>query len=241
MRTPAPMRSPPSGSSSIRSEGSRLTSTSRSGRGDAELHVVDEVRAAGEERPRGRRARRPARPRRRRRWPARSRSGFIARDRRDRRDDVRVGGAAAEVAAHPLADLLVVELDVVGVEVLGHVARPAGFDLVEHRRPPSRSGPACSSRTGSASWSRNARCTGCRSSPSARPAAVTIVGAVVGHGQGQAAVDAAAVEQDGAGAALAVVTALLGAGDAEMLAQRVEQTWSGCRRSVGARCHRPSG
>ena len=47
--------------------------------------------------------------------------------------------------------------------------------------------------------------------------------AVVRDGERQAGVDAAAIEQHGAGAALAVVAALLGAGEPELLAQHVEQ------------------
>jgi hypothetical protein len=46
---------------------------------------------------------------------------------------------------------------------------------------------------------------------------------LVHHGQRQAGVDALAVEQHRAGAALAMVAALLGAGQVQVLAQRVEQ------------------
>src|SRR6476620_2902198 len=49
----------------------------------------------------------------------------------DRRDDVRVGATAAEIAAHALADLRVREGDL-GGQVLGDVARPAGPHLGEH-------------------------------------------------------------------------------------------------------------
>jgi len=49
------------------------------------------------------------------------------------------------------------------------------------------------------------------------------LGVLVRDGEGQAAIDAPAVEQDGAGAALPVVAALLGAGEAEPLAQRIQQ------------------
>ena len=49
------------------------------------------------------------------------------------------------------------------------------------------------------------------------------LGAVMHHGQSQAGVDALAVEQDGAGAALAVVAALLGARQLQVFAQGVEQ------------------
>ena len=47
--------------------------------------------------------------------------------------------------------------------------------------------------------------------------------ALVHDGERQARVDAPAVDQHGAGAALPVVAALLGAGQVQMLAQRVEQ------------------
>ena len=108
LRTPAPIRRPPSGSSSIASSGRRVTSTSSAGVLDAEPHEVDEVRAAAEVARaaaprRGARARRP-RPRR-----ARRRTASSAPTVRDRRDDVHVGAAAAQVAAHALADLVVVE------------------------------------------------------------------------------------------------------------------------------------
>ena len=47
--------------------------------------------------------------------------------------------------------------------------------------------------------------------------------ALVHHGEGKAAVDAAAVDVDRAGAALAVVAAFLGAGEVDALAEGVEQ------------------
>ncbi len=48
-------------------------------------------------------------------------------------------------------------------------------------------------------------------------------GAVVGDGEQQAAVDAPPVDQDRAGAALAVVAALLGTGQAEVFPQQVQE------------------
>ena len=60
--------------------------------------------------------------------------------------------------------------------------------------------------------------------------------ALVHHGERQAGVDAPAVDQHRAGAALAVVAALLGAGEAEVLAQRVEQR---VRGSSVRRCAAP--
>ena len=121
---------------------------------DAEPHQVDEVRAAAEER---RARRRPSRRDRRRARRRRARSGTASPSRHllDRGDDVRVGAAAAQVAAHPLADL-------VRVEPRQRRRRSASRGSASRPRPrpasrrPSRSGPACSSRTGSASCSMNA-------------------------------------------------------------------------------------
>ena len=52
---------------------------------------------------------------------------------------------------------------------------------------------------------------------------VVIVGAVVATASARQELIAPAVDQDGAGAALAAVAALLGAGQVEALAQQVEQ------------------
>ena len=52
---------------------------------------------------------------------------------------------------------------------------------------------------------------------------VVMLVALVHHGEGQAGIDAPAVHQHRAGAALAVVAALLGAGEAQVFAQGVEQ------------------
>ena len=94
---------------SISASAAARTSTSSAGVGDAELHQVDEVRAAG----RGTRARRAAasarrRPPRRRR--ARRRTASLRAPPRSRATMFDVRAAAAEVAAHPLADLVLVEL-----------------------------------------------------------------------------------------------------------------------------------
>ena len=47
--------------------------------------------------------------------------------------------------------------------------------------------------------------------------------AVVHAGEGEAGVDPSTVQKDGAGAALAMVAALLGAGETEMMAEGVEE------------------
>ena len=120
---------------------------------DAVLHEVDEVGAAAEELCALWRRRRGWR--RRGRWRAGRRrgscSGLLMRDGADGGDDVGVGAAAADVAAHAFADLVVGELRGGAVwpvskqttgELAALVLRRAG-------RRRSRSGRGCSSRTGS--------------------------------------------------------------------------------------------
>src|SRR5258708_39229254 len=50
----------------------------------------------------------------------------------DRLDDVRIGAASADVAAHALAEFGSRHLRLRG-QVGGHMARNAGLDLIEHR------------------------------------------------------------------------------------------------------------
>jgi len=50
----------------------------------------------------------------------------------DRRDNIGVGGAAAQIAAHALADLLIVEGDVRSRQISAHRAGPAVFGLAQH-------------------------------------------------------------------------------------------------------------
>ncbi len=64
------------------------------------------------------------------------------------------------------------------------------------------------------------------------------LGLLVRDGEGQAAIDAPPVEQDGAGAALPVVAALLGACECEPLAQRIQQSGAGINgQMVGGPVH----
>ena len=178
MRTPAPIRRPPSSS--------RLDPVVRQprdvdeqlGRLDAEPHQVDEVRAAG--RGTSRPARRPAsRPRRAASFGALVAERLQRATVLDRRDDVRVGAAAADVAAHPLADLVRGRASAPR-DVARDVARPARVDLVEHPdRRADLAGRAVAALE--PSCSTNAACSGCsavrppgpRSSTISAPSCVT--------------------------------------------------------------------
>ena len=72
-------------------------------------------------------------------------------------------------------------------------------------------------------FSQKAVCIGWRSSPSARPSMVLIVGAVGLDGEHRAGLDRPAIDVDGAGAALAGVAADVGAGQVEILAQGLDE------------------
>ena len=151
----------------------------------------------------------------------------------DRLDDVGIGAAAADVAAHALAQLGIGQLRRRG-QVGGDVAGDAGLDLVEHRHGradlPGRAVAALIAVVldeGGLHRMQVLR----RAEPLDGGDAV----ALVHHRQRQAGVDPPPVDDHRAGAALAVVAALLGAGEMQMLAQRVEQRGAGIDRRVHAR------
>src|SRR5699024_10975428 len=124
-------------------------------------------------------------------------------------DDGRVGATATQVAAHAFADLGVVDLHRC-VRVIGGVAGHARFDLVQHaHRGTDLARCAVPTLVGVMF----------EEGPGDRVGAFLTLGqagsggqvrSVVGHGQGQAGQHATAVEQNGAGPALAVITPLLG-------------------------------
>ena len=114
-RASAPIRRPPPGSSLDPVEaGDARDVDDPVGSGDTEPQPVEQLGAAGEHRGPGlaRRfqPRRATLRRARRRTGASARRGVVLGGRRglDGLDDLRVGAAAADVAAHPLADLVLV-------------------------------------------------------------------------------------------------------------------------------------
>ncbi len=128
----------------------------------------------------------------------------------DRRDDVGIGAAAADVAAHQLADLVVGLRPAFGQQARGRadLARRAVAALecvVVDERLLQRMQRAVHRQAFDGGD----------------------LGAILHDGEREARIDAPAVDQDRAGAALPVVAALLGAGQVEMVAQRIEQ---GCPR-----------
>ncbi len=75
----------------------------------------------------------------------------------------------------------------------------------------------------SAWFSRNAACIGCSSPSLARPSIVVTSAPSACDREHGAGLDRAAIDVDHAGAALAGVAADMGAGEAEMLAQELDQ------------------
>ncbi len=131
----------------------------------------------------------------------------------DRRDNIGIGGAAAQIAAHALADLLVVQGDVRSRQIIAHRAGPTGLGLAQHadrRANLSRGTVAALKRV-----MRDERLLeGMQVVAIGRqPLDGDDLGVLVRDGEGQAAIDASAIEQDGAGSALPMIAALLGAGD----------------------------
>ena len=138
----------------------------------------------------------------------------------DRGDDVGIGGAAADIAAHAFAHFCRAERHL--VQILGDMAGDAGLDLLQHGHGgtdlPRRAIAALVTIMDDERFLHRVQRLG-----RAQPLDRRHILAVMHHRQRQAAVDAPAFDDDGAGAALAMVAALLGAGELEMFAQRIEQ------------------
>ena len=184
---------------------------------DVELHQVDQVRAAGEKRAPACRARREAPSARR---GARVANGFMRclaspspRTRLDRRDDVRGTRRSGRCCRSSRSRI---SSSAIGCAAVVRLARAAATAL-------DRSARACSSRTGSASCSMNASCIGCSAVACARPSMVVISPPSCMTASVRHEFTRRPSTQHGARAALAVVAALLRAGEPELLAQRVEQ------------------
>ncbi len=144
------------------------------------------------------------------------------RDAADGRDDVRIGGAPTDVAAHPLADLLIGQRDPRRGHVSGGVAGPARLHLGEHadgRTDLARSAVAALEAVTLDEGALH----GVQAIGNAQAFDRHDLVVLMHHGERQTGVDAPAVDQHRAGAALPVITPLLGPAQAQVLAQRVEQ------------------
>ena len=144
-------------------------------------------------------------------------------------DDVGVGSAATDVAGHALADFVVGELRVIGVA--GAEADDGEltlFALVNGGDGGADLAWGAVTALESVMFEKGLLY---------RMKVFTVgkafdggdLRAFGGEGEGEAGVDAAAVDEDGAGAALAVIATLLAAGHIEVFAQRVQEGGAGCR------------
>src|SRR5215217_3577432 len=140
----------------------------------------------------------------------------------DRRDDPRVGSAAADVAAHPFADLVVREPGRRHGHVFGDVAHVAAARLFEEP-----DGGADLPRRAVAALEAvvldEGRLHRVELIPLRQPLDRRDLPALEGGGERQARQDAPPVDEHRAGPALPLVAALLRAGEREPFAQRVEQ------------------
>ena len=216
------MRSPPSGVASILSSARPFTSIRCARRFDLELHQVEQIGAACDEL--GALLARCGRRSLGRRVRALVGEGLHALppgDLGDRIDDVGIGAAAADVAAHALADLGSRRLRR-RRQVGAHMARNAGLDLVEHRNRradlPGRAVAALIAVMLHEGGLHRVQVVG-RAQPLDGGDAV----ALVHDRQREARRDPPPVDDHGARAALALIAPLLGAGEVQVLAQRVEQ------------------
>src|ERR1043165_7179513 len=129
----------------------------------------------------------------------------------DRGDDVDVAAAAAEIAAHPLADL------VVGTRVSLAQQRRAGAEL-----------PRGAVAALEAVVADEGGLQGVESVVAGKTFdGDDLLPAAVHDGEREAGVVAPAVDQHGAGAARALVATLLGSGEVEVLAQGIEEGGAG--------------
>src|SRR6267143_3570969 len=217
LRTVAPILSPPSGSCSILSRGRRLMSTTCSGRSTFSF-----IRSSSVVPPATKRTLAPCcaalavalaaiaadafSARRNSKVCMAARSLGLAADLLDGRDDIGVGPTPADVAAHGFADIVVL--------------RPAGF-LEQRDRGHDLAARAIAALIGVVRDE-------CRLHRMQRAGLSDAFDrrdlvARVHDGQAEAGVHAPAIDMHGAGAALTVVTAFLGAGQDNVFAQVVEQ------------------
>jgi len=133
-------------------------------------------------------------------------------------NDIGIGRAPAEVAAHALADLIVIERDMLSIQVGTYHTWPASLGFAQHAdRRADLSRRAVATLKGVVRDERSLEWV----------QVLTVgklldrdgLGVLMGNGEAEAARDPPTIKQDGTGAALPVVAALLGAGKPETLAQ----------------------
>src|ERR1700733_6457551 len=148
--------------------------------------------------------------------------GQVAEGLMDCIDDAVVGAAAAEVAAHPLAQLIMTERYRLRLEIRSDVTRHALAKLGRHadRRAdlPRRAIAALESVVFDERLLQGMKRARCAEVLDGRD-----LPALVLNGQSEAGIDALAVDQDSAGAARPLIAPLLGAEEVQMFTQKIEK------------------
>src|SRR5581483_6694063 len=144
----------------------------------------------------------------------------------NRWNDVRVRGAATEVAAHALANLVIVQRYMLRVQIFTDRARPALLGLAQHansRANLSGSTVAALERiVFNESPLEGVQVPIIRQSLNRDDLRILMC-----NGEGEAAIYAPTIEQDGAGPALPVIATLLGTSNSQTLTQRIQQCCAG--------------
>ncbi len=152
-------------------------------------------------------------------------------------NDIGIGGAAAEVAAHALTDLIVVEGDVRSLQISAHHTGPASLGLAQH--PDRRADLARGTIAALEGVVRDERpLEGVQVLAVGKPLDRDDLGILMRDGKGKAAIDASAIKQHGTGPTLSMVTAFLCAGEPKVLAQRIQERGAGIDgKLVGCSIH----
>src|ERR1700722_920687 len=154
--------------------------------------------------------------------PLGNRSGQFAEGPMDRIDDAVIGAAAAEIAAHPLAQFVVTERSRLRLEVRSDVTRHALAKLGRHAdRRADLTGRAIAALEPVVFDERLLQ--RMKRARSAEPLDRGDLAAFILHGQSKTGIDPLAVDKDRAGPARPLITPLLRAKKVQMLAQEIKK------------------
>src|ERR1700722_13255721 len=151
-----------------------------------------------------------------------NRRGQVAEGLMDRIDDAVIGPAAAEIAAHPLPQLIVTERYHLRLEIRSDVTRHAVAKLGRHAdRRADLTGRAIAALESVVFDERLLQ--GMQRAGSAEALDRGDLAALILNGQSEAGIDALAINQNGASAAGPLIAPLLRAEKVQMFAQEIEK------------------
>src|SRR5947199_10002433 len=134
------------------------------------------------------------------------------------RHDIRIRSAPAEIATHALTNLIVAEHDMLGVQIGAHRTGPAGLDLAQHTNGRADL-PRCTVTALEGVLFDKRSLQWVQVLITGESLDRDDLGTLMCDGEGEATVHPPAIKQNGTGAALPMVAALLGTGESETLAQ----------------------